>query len=108
MLLNGVVFAHYEIGVFGPIPYSHRVIRIISRTEVLGLTSQTCASWLRTSRAMAQSDRHFAWLGAAHLAGAQTATGPLAHLQALARPQLVAKLTDNVGLGACPRADGWH
>jgi hypothetical protein len=29
-------------------------------------------------------------------------------LQALARPQLVAKLTDNVGLGACPRADGWH
>jgi hypothetical protein len=40
-------------------------------------TRHQASHW--TSRAMAQSDRHFAWFGAAHLAGAQTATGPLAH-----------------------------
>jgi hypothetical protein len=50
-----------------------------------------------------QSHRHLGRFGAAHLAGAQTAAAPAAHKRSR-DPGFAAKLTDIVGLGACPRA----
>jgi hypothetical protein len=51
-----------------------------------------------------QGDGALGGLGAAHLAGAQTAAAPAAHLQAVARSRFEAKLTDIVGLYLDPPA----
>ena len=51
-----------------------------------------------------QGHRHLSGLGAAHLAGAQTAAAPAAHVQTIARSGFAAKLTDIVGLYVDPPA----
>ena len=51
-----------------------------------------------------QGHRHLGGFGAAHLAGAQTAAARLRTFKRSRDPRFAAKLTDIVGLGACPRA----